>query len=167
MKGKFACCAFCLTLLMAISNSATAQVEIVSGPIGMDNQFVFPHASLPGATGINFSFLGAFAPMYPMPISHTVVINFEWGPTPTGPWTVSPDYVNTVPGGTTDFFGTGVFPGPDDAPFVAIHFYAGGLMIASGEFSHLSVVVPEPTSAGLFLCGLVSWFALMRDKWRC
>ncbi|MBX7075007.1 MAG: hypothetical protein K1X71_17835 [Pirellulales bacterium] len=122
------------------------QTETLSGAtIGMDNQFVFAHTSLPEATGIDFSFSGGFAPMYPLEESHTVVINFEWGPTATGPWTVSPDYVNTVPGGMTDFFATGVFPGPDDAPFVAIHFYAGDFMVVSGTFTHTSVI-PEPAT---------------------
>jgi hypothetical protein len=138
------------------------QTETLSGiVIGMDNQLVFPHTSLPGATGIDFSFSGGFAPMYPLEESHTVVINFEWGPTATGPWTVSPDYVNTVPGGMTDFFATGVFPGPDDAPFVAIHFYAGDFMVVSGTFTHTSVI-PEPATwslafFGALLLGVFAW----------
>jgi hypothetical protein len=146
-----------------LTGSAHAQTEFISGqPIGMDTQLVYPHTSLPGATGIDFSFTGAFAPMYPEMESHTVVITFEWGPSAIGPWTASPDYVNTVPGGMTDFFATGVFPGPEDAPFVAIHFYAGGLMITSGEFTHASIV-PEPSAALLFALGAVP---LGIWKWR-
>jgi hypothetical protein len=144
---------------------AVAQTEVLFGTLGADTQFVFPHTSLPGATGINFSFFGAFAGAYPPDEFHTVVIDFEWGPTATGPWTVSPHFINTVPGAMTDFYGTGVFPGPDDAPFVAIHFYAGALITVSGEFTHTSVV-PEPTSAGLMLCGMVSLIGRRRDKSR-
>ena len=64
------------------------------------------------------------------------------GATATGPWSLRPDYVNTVPGGMTDFFMTGVFTSPEEAPFVAIHFHAGGLMITRGEFEHVSVPLP-------------------------
>jgi hypothetical protein len=128
----------------------------------MDNQFVYPHTSLPGSTGIDFSFTGGFAPFYPPEESHTVVIDFEWGPTPSGPWSVSPDNVNTVPGGITDFFATGVYHGPADAPFVAIHFYAGGLMTASGTFTHTSVV-PEPSAIVLAGVGL-SWLLIARRR---
>lgn len=155
-----------LTLVLGVflggllSGAVYGQTETLSGVvIGMDNQLVFPHTSLPGATGIDFSFSGGFAPMYPLDESHTVVINFEWGPTATGPWTVSPDYVNTVPGGMTDFFATGTFPGPDDAPFVAIHFYAGDFMVVSGSFSHISVV-PEPATLGLSIIGALILGAL-------
>jgi hypothetical protein len=130
----------------------------------MDNQFVFPHTSLPGATGIDFSFFGAFAPHYPMPESHTVVITFEWGPTATGPWTTSPDNVNTVPGGMTDLFATGVFHGPEDAPFVAIHFYAGAFMTMTGEFSHISTVIPEPSAMLLAVLGMVSMLGTFRRR---
>src|SRR5437773_1400851 len=84
--------------------AANAQVETLFVSIGSDNQYVFPHISLPGATGIDFSFTGAFSPEYPDTESHVVVIDFEWGPTSTGPWTPSPDNVNTVPGGTTDLY---------------------------------------------------------------
>jgi hypothetical protein len=144
-------------ILAALSaDAASAQTEILFNPIGMDNQFVFPHVSLPGANGIDFSFTGAFAPMYPPEESHTVVIDFEWGPSATGPWSVSPDNVNTVPGGMTDLFATGIFHAPEDAAFVAIHFYAGGLMTVSGEFTHTSTV-PEPSAASLLLLGLTTF----------
>lgn len=145
--------------------AASAQTEFLFNPIGMDNQFVFPHVSLPGANGIDFSFTGAFSPMYPDPFSHSVVITFEWGPTATGPWTVSPDNVNTVPGGKTDVFATGVFHAPEDAPFVAIHFYAGGLMTVSGEFVHTSTAIPEPSSACLLVLGL-STLVAAKGRWR-
>jgi hypothetical protein len=151
--------------ILLLPITAFAQTEVLFGTLGADTQFVFPHTSLPGATGINFSFFGAFAGAYPPDEFHTVVIDFEWGPTSTGPWTVSPDFINTVPGAMTDFYGTGVFPGPDDASFVAIHFYAGALITVSGEFTHTSVV-PEPASAGLILCGMVSLIGLRRDKSR-
>ena len=147
------------------SNMAVAQTEVLFNPIGMDNQFVYPHTSLPGATGIDFSFAGGFAPIYPPEESHTVVIVFEWGPTATGPWTPSPDNVNTVPGGMTDFFATGVFHGTEDSPFVAIHFYAGGLMTVSGEFTHTSIAVPEPHSVALVM-GVLATMILSRDESR-
>jgi hypothetical protein len=131
-----------------------AQTELISGqPIGMTTRLVFPHVSLPGATGIDFSYMGAFAPTYTAPDSHTVVINFEWGPSALGPWTVSPDYVNTVPGGPTDLFSTGTFRAPADASFVAVHFHAGAIMFTSGEFAHVSAV-PEPSAAVLVLAGV-------------
>jgi hypothetical protein len=149
--------------------AANAQTEIIPGvTIGMDNQYVFPHTSLPGATGIDFSFLGALAPHYPPEESHTVVIVFEWGPTATGPWSTSPDNVNTVPGGMTDLFATGVYHGPEDAPFVAIHFYAGDFMTVSGEFTHLSTIIPEPGSmviAGIGLFAAIS-VAIRRRRLR-
>ncbi|MCI0332819.1 MAG: PEP-CTERM sorting domain-containing protein [Planctomycetes bacterium] len=143
-------------VLAVLPIAASAQTEMIPGvTIGMDNQFVFPHTSLPGATGIDFSFMGAFAPHYPPEESHTVVIVFEWGPTATGPWSTSPDNVNTVPGGMTDLFATGVYHGPEDAPFVAIHFYAGDFMTVSGEFTHTSVI-PEPSAILLVGVGLMS-----------
>lgn len=159
--SRCACHAVLISLALS-SVPVLAQTEVIFQPIGMDNQLVFPHTSLPGATGIDFSFFGGFAPAYPMDESHTVVINFEWGPTATGPWTVSPDYVNSVPGAMSDFFSTGVFPGPDDAPFVAIHFYAGGIMTVSGVFSHISV--PEPQSLSLLLCAVASLSAVRRKR---
>jgi hypothetical protein len=165
MKRSLVGCVALQSLIAAalFSNTAVAQTEVLFNPIGMDNQFVFPHTSLPGATGIDFSFIGAFAPLYPAPVSHTVVIVFEWGPTAAGPWTPSPDNVNTVPGGMTDVFATGVFHGPEDAPFVAIHFYAGGLMTASGEFTHTSFVVPEPQSIAL-MAGALAMLVFRRCR---
>lgn len=151
--GSFTALTAVLVLLGGQPN-AEAQTETLFTGIGMDTQLVYPHTSLPGATGIDFSFTGAFSPTYPADVSHVVVIDFEWGPSPIGPWTISPDNVNTVPGGITDFFATGVFHGLADAPFVAIHFYAGGLMTASGTFTHTSVV-PEPTTAAMLGGGLV------------
>ena len=144
---------FTILLVLIGGSSVRAQTETIFHSIGMDNQLVFPHTSFPGASGIDFSFTGAFSPTYPAEDSHTVVIDFEWGPSATGPWAVSPDNVKTVPGGKTAFFATGVYHGPADAPFVAIHFYAGGLMTASGDFTHVSVV-PEPKPVMLLLPGL-------------
>lgn len=161
--SRHACHAVLISLALS-SVPVLAQSEVIFQPIGMDNQLVFPHISLPGATGIDFSFSGGFAPAYPMDESHTVVINFEWGPTATGPWTVSPDYVNSVPGAMSDFFATGVFPGPEDAPFVAIHFYAGGIMTVGGVFTHTSVVVPEPQSLSLLLCAVAALSAKRRKR---
>lgn len=66
---------------------------------------------------------------------------------------MSPDHLKTVPGGITTFCTTGTFHGPNDAAFVRLHFYAGGLMITSGEFVHASVVL-EPASALLLAMGL-------------
>ena len=90
------------------------------------------------------------------------MITFEWAPTATGPWSLGPDYVNTVPGGMTDFFMTGVFTSPEEAPFVAIHFHAGGLMITRGEFEHVSM--PLPASGALLGSTLV--LATLRRRLR-
>lgn len=140
--------------LLACPGRAQAQDETLTGvSLGGDTSLTFAHLSLPGATGIDFRFLGAFAPAYPVGTSHTVVMTFEWGATDTGPWSSSPDHAKTVPGGATAFFDSGWFQAPHDAPFVRIHFYAGGLMLVSGIFSHASVVA-EPASATLLALGL-------------
>lgn len=132
---------------------AAAETEAIVGPIGADTAHTFAHAAVPGAFAMEFHFAGGFAPTYPEGESHTVVVVFEWGPTPTGPWTASPDHVKTVPGGTTAFFDTGVFTAPGESPFVQLHFHAGALMFVSGSFDHVSVV-PEPATAALWLAGL-------------
>jgi hypothetical protein len=49
----------------------------------------------------------------------------------------------------TDPFASGIYHGPEDAPFVAIHFYAGGIMTVGGAFTHTSVVIPEPSAIAL------------------
>jgi len=145
-----------LALALVLPGTCVAQTQTLSGQgIGSDTRLVYPHVSAPGAVGIDFSLDIGLAPLYPDTESHTLVIVFEWGPTATGPWTVSPDHVNTVPGGKTDFFSTGVFHGPDDAAFVGLHFYAGGLMIGSGTFSHVSAI-PEPKDAALMASGMVA-----------
>jgi len=123
----------------------------------------FAHAHVPGAVGIDYSFSGSFAPSYPIPESHAVVIDFEWGPTAAGPWTFSPDNVTTVPAGMTHFFATGVYHGPEEDPFVRIHFYAGGLMTVSGDYTHVSVV-PEPSALLLFSLGIPA-LAWWRRRW--
>ena len=153
LRSKVSFWSCCLVLVAGLTtpNQLCGQVEPIFGSIGMDSQFVFPHVSLPGATGIDFSMAGGFAPSYPTGESHTVVVVFEWGPRAIGPWTTSPDFVNTVPGGMTDLYATGIFPGPMDAPFVALHFYAGALMTFSGDFSHISVV-PEPAIHVILSC---------------
>lgn len=143
-----------LALLLPGTCIAQTQTLWLQG-IGADTPLVYPHISLPGATGIDFSLDIGLSPLYPDTESHTLIVVFEWGPTATGPWIASPDHVNTVPGGTTDFFSTGVFHGPDDADFVRLHFYAGGLMIASGPFNHISVV-PEPKAAALMASGIAA-----------
>jgi hypothetical protein len=167
--------------LVASAVAARAETEHFFQPVGMDTQLVFPHALVPGATGIDFSFSGAIDggprkdtdPPFPTPVSHILVIDFEWGPTETGPWSVSPDNVKSIPVEETSFFSTGVFHGPADAPFVAIHFYAGNLMTVStmglGFFTHDSVAVPEPSSLillgmGALALGFCSWrrHSLMR-----
>ncbi|MCC6535579.1 MAG: hypothetical protein IT531_23760 [Burkholderiales bacterium] len=141
-------------LLSLCSGAVHGQTEVLPSPtIGMDSRFPYAHVSLPGAAGIDFRFVGAFAPHYPAEESHTVVLTFEWGPSVAGPWASSPDHVKTVPGGMTAIFDTGVFHGPADAPWVAIHFFAGDFLTVSGEFSHLSAV-PEPSQAWLFACGV-------------
>lgn len=154
---------FALVLSLLPAGPAAAETESISGPIGADTPHTFAHAAVPGAVAMDFHFAGGFAPMYPEGESHTVVVVFEWGPTPAGPWASSPDHVKTVPGGTTAFFDTGVFTAPGEAPFVQLHFYAGGLMFVSGAFDHVSVV-PEPASAALMLAGLagIAGFGLRR-----
>lgn len=138
---------------LAWAPGARAQSETLFQSIGADTARSFAQLSLPGATGIDFRFFGAFAPSYPDTESHVVVIVFEWGPSATGPWMASPDNVKSVPGGMTTFFDTHVYHGPEDAPWVQIHFYAGGLMTASGTFEHASVV-PQPASITLWALGL-------------
>ena len=130
-----------------------AQTETLFQTVGMDTARSFAHTSLPGATGIDFSFSFAIAAAYPPEESHTLVVVFEWGPTSGGPWTASPDNVRSVPGAVTTFFDSGVFRGPEDAAWVQIHFYAGGIMTVSGPFNHVSVV-PEPATAALWALGL-------------
>ena len=134
---------------------AVAQTETIFQTVGMNTARSFAHTSLPGATGIDFSFSFAIAAAYPPDESHTLVVVFEWGPTASGPWTASPDNVKSVPGAMTSFFDSGVFHGPDDAAWVQIHFYAGGIMTVSGPFNHVSIV-PEPATAGLWALGLAA-----------
>ena len=120
----------------ALSSAARAETEHFFQPVGMDTQLVFPHAAVPGAIGTDFSFWGAIAggprkptdPPWPAPVSHILVIDFEWGPTATGSWTSSPDNVKSIPVEETSLWSTGVYHAPAEAPFVAIHFYAGNLM---------------------------------------
>jgi PEP-CTERM motif len=149
--------------LWSIAAPSRAQTETLFQPVGMDTQRVFSHTSLPGATGIDFSFAGGISPTYGPEETHTLVTWFEWGPTIAGPWTASPDNVNTVHGGVTTLMSTGVYRGPVDAPFVAIHFAAGGLMTVSGAFTHASVV-PEPDVFALLIAGLVLVGAAARRK---
>jgi len=149
----------------ACPSTGMAQTEPISSqPIGMDTPVgPFAHDSLPGATGIDFSAFFAISPVYGPEESHTMVVTFEWGPTAAGPWTASPDHVNTVPGGMTDLFGTGVYHGPEDAAFVRLHFYAGALMIVTGEFTHTSVI-PEPGSLVLATASLTGLLAVRRRR---
>ncbi len=150
-----------LWLVCLYSTVVAAQTEVLPFPtIGMDSRFDFVHTGLPGALGIDFRFAGAFAPHYPAEESHTVVVTFEWRNSVADPWSSSPDHVKTVPGAMTAFFDTGVFRAPVDASLVAIHFFAGDFMTVSGDFSHISVV-PEPSRAWLFACGLgvIGWAA--------
>ncbi|MBX3599939.1 MAG: PEP-CTERM sorting domain-containing protein [Rubrivivax sp.] len=151
------------TLLLALAAPVGAETESITGPIGSDTAHTFAHAAVPGAVAMSFHFAGGFAPMYPDTETHTVVVVFEWGPTPAGPWTASPDHVKSVPGGTTAFFDTGVFSTPGEAPFVQLHFYAGGLMFVSGAFDHVSVV-PEPATAALWLAGLAGLAGALRRR---
>lgn len=155
-------CVVCLASLGA--QPVWAQTETLSGvTVGSDTPLTFAHASLPGATGIDFRMAVAIAPTYAMGITNTLVATFEWGPTAAGPWSLSPDNVRSVPGGTTAFFDTGVFHGPADAPFVRLHLYAGGFMVLSGSFEHVSVV-PEPPLALLLMGGLMALHGAQR--WR-
>ena len=88
------------TLLLVLAAPVGAETESITGPIGSDTAHTFAHAAVPGAVAMNFHFAGGFAPMFPDTETHTVVVVFEWGPTPAGPWTASPDHVKSVPGGT-------------------------------------------------------------------
>ncbi len=154
-----------VTVLLALSTAANGQVETLFQPVGMNTQRVFAHPGLADATGIDFSFSAAISPTFPEDESHILVTVFEWGPTAIGPWAASPDNVNSVRGGTTRFMSTGVFHGPDDAAFVAIHFYAGALMTVSGDFVHASVV-PEPSLVVMLATGgaLITWVARRRKR---
>jgi hypothetical protein len=151
-----------LWVALALPGLVQAQTELIFMGIGADSPSpAFAHASLPGATGIDFDLFGAFDGAYPPEVSHEVVIWFEWGPSALGPWTASPDNVKTIPGAATTLFDTHVYHGPEDAPFVRLHFAAGGLMTVSGTFTHTSVV-PEPGAGWLMLlgaAGLSGWRA--------
>jgi hypothetical protein len=139
--------------LWSCSSLVWAQTEIIFTMVGADTRLVFPHASVPGATGIDFSLFGGVdGGPYPPEETHILVTDFEWGPTAGGPWSVSPDNVNSIPGGMTTPISTGIYHGPSEAPFVAIHFYAGGLMGVAGSFTHESVV-PEPSTLALLGAG--------------
>ncbi len=140
---------FAIGAAALISAGARAQTDAFVQTVGMDTVRTFTHTSVPGATGIDFSLTCAISPTYPEPESHTIVFVFEWGPSLTGPWLTSPDYVNSVPAARTDFFATGVFHATGDAAFVRLHMYAGGIMVVSGEFTHTSV--PTPAGAGVLL----------------
>ena len=54
-----------------------AQTETVFQTVGMGTARSFAHTSLPGATGIDFSFSFAIAAAYPPEESHTLVAVFE------------------------------------------------------------------------------------------
>lgn len=164
-RALFAARCLQLLLLWSVCVSAHAQTETIFQPVGMDTQRVFVHTALPGATGIDFSFMAGVAPTYPEEESHILVTVFEWGPTAIGPWSASPDNVNSILGGATRFVSTGVFHAPADAAFVALHFYAGAIMTVSGSFTHTSVV-PEPLAAGMWLTGvgLIGWLAKRRGR---
>ena len=142
-----------VSLVCFLPGAALVQTETLFQTVGMDTVRSFAHTSLPGATGIDFSFSLAIAPAYPADMTHTLVVDFEWGPTETGPWTISPDNVKSIPGAVTAFFSSGIYHAPADAPWVRIHFYAGGIMTVSGPFNHISTV-PEPAAAALFVLGL-------------
>lgn len=133
-----------------------AQSETIFFGVGMDTPSAsFAQASMPGATGIDFRLMIAIAPAFPETETHPLVVDFEWGSGPAGPWTASPDNVASVVGGATRFFDTGVYHGPSDAPWVRLHFYAGGLMTVSGTFTHTSAV-PEPPAALLLTVGALA-----------
>jgi hypothetical protein len=142
---------------------AQSQVETLSGVVvGMDTPLAFAHVGLPGASGIDFRLRTAISPTYPIGETHTLGATFEWGASAAGPWAISPDNVKSVPGGMTALFDTGVFHAPADAAFVRLHLYAGGFMVLSGTFEHVSVV-PEPATPALWLGGLIG---LLGAVWR-
>ena len=145
-----------LAAALALPIAAQAQSEPLFMGIGaLTSTPAFAHTSLPGATGIDFNLVGAFAAAYPPEDTHVVVIWFEWAPSATGPWTSSPDNVKSVPGAITTLFDTHVFHGPEDAPFVRVSFAAGERMTVSGTFTHTSVV-PEPAPGALLAFGLAA-----------
>lgn len=155
VRNRFVRFARSLSLLLLLVGpfTASAQTEKLFQTIGADTRREFAHTGLPGATGIEFRFSGAFAPPYPVEESHIVVITFEWRASAADPWSSSPDNVKSIRGGETRFFDTGVFLGPTDAALVAVHFFAGSLMTVSGDFAHVSVV-PEPGQFALYAGGL-------------
>ena len=144
----------------AIGAAAVAETETIFQTVGMDTPLTFTHAFVPGTTGIDFSFSCAIAPTYPDTESNILVITFEWGPSDTGPWSLSPDNVKSVRGGETRFFSTGVYHGPSDAPWVRLHMYAGAIMTVSGPFIHTSV----PTPGASVLLGAGALMAVRRRR---
>ena len=65
--------------------SAHAEVDAVTGAVGADTVFAFPHALVAGTTDLSFRFGGGFAPTYAPEVTHLVVVNFEWGRRRRGP----------------------------------------------------------------------------------
>ena len=90
------------------ASAGWGQTETIFSAVGADPgvRLVFTNTLLPGATGLDFSFFGAvdggphvIEPALPPGFeTHILVTDFEWGPTVTGPWTVSPDNANSMPG---------------------------------------------------------------------
>ncbi len=152
----------CFASAAVLPLAAQAQTESIFFSIGTDTPSpAFAHLSAPGATGIDFDLFGAFASADPDGLSREVFIWFEWATTPTGPWTTSPPNIKTIPAGITTLFDTHVYHGPEDAPFVRLHFAAGALMTVSGTFSHVSVV-PELPPAMMLAIGLAALLARRR-----
>lgn len=133
---------------------AGAQVEPIfgtfpGGPAGF--RLVFPHVSAPGDTFTTFEFAGA-ATHADVPMSHILVIVFEWRDLPTDPWSSSQDNAFSIIGGMPNPVMTGIFSVPEVPGEVALHVYNGlpGGMTLAGDFTHLSFT-PAPGSIAVLV----------------
>lgn len=143
-----------VAIAVMMTAAASAQVDVFGGffvPPGPDgSRLEFAHTPEPGAVGTDYWLSSAIAPVDDE--THILVVTFEWQNTPGGPWFTSPDNAVSVPPGMTRFFDTGVFSSTDVPWRTALHFWAGGPMVVTGEFGHTSVL-PSPGSLAMLATG--------------